>query len=710
MNIYAIASLSASLIIAGLGLFVLINNPKNAINRIFFISCSVIALWIFGCFLESYLLDTQIVLVIDKITNIFAVLSPALFLHTVYTILGKKDNRNIAIAYFISAFLILSILTPYFSSGIIYRYNVRYLTIPGPLYFVFMALLTWCGLLSIFSTYYTYKNSTGYKKSQSIYLMFANATIVIAAISYFMLVFNIKIPPLDNYLNIVYGLIMTYAIVYHKLMDIEIVIKKTIAYSISTAFLTATFMSVIIVSNYLAINMTGKNSVLFWIIGAFMASLILQPLHDEIQGFVDRVFFRARYDYQNILRKYSGALTRPMTDLSRFSKVTPYLLWKSLKLEGASFMVLDRDHNRYIVRAGEGNDRSLIGQTVQIDSPLINELAVHRKEVNLDDLHYTLRSSNEALTPSQRETLEKIAADMQKLNVILVIPCISESEYFNKPTLLSTINLGKKLSDEPFSREDIDFLKTLANQAAISIEYAFILEELKKNQDTVIKTEKLASLGTITAGIAHELKNPLTFIITASQILVTKWSDPEFRESALKMLPAEAERMRIMVEGILGYSRSKELSLEPVDVNEMMKKVLSLLSYEFKKNHITLKEELNNALKINGDQNRLIQIFINLLNNANQAIGDKGGTITITTNDIGDDTVEVRISDTGPGIPKDKLNTIFEPFYTTKESGTGLGLAIVSKYVKEHKGEITVESEPGKGATFIVRLPSFKLS
>ncbi len=707
MNIYAIASLSASLIIAILGLFVLYHNPKNSINRIFFYSCSVIGLWIFGCFLESYILDKNLIFIIDKFANVFAVLSPALFIHTIYTIIGKKDQKIIIGAYLSSLFLAASIFSPYFSSGIAYRYNVRYLSVPGPLYFLFILLLTVCGWFSFINTFQVYRISSGHKRAQAKYLLLAIAVIVIAAISYFMLVFNIQIPPLDNYLNIVYGLIMTYAILYHRLMDIELVIKRTAVYSILTALITGVFLVIVVTSNYFAINISGNNSLIIGLITAFILAIALQPLRDATQQLVDRTFFRTRYDYQNIINKYSKSLSRPMTDLTRFSKVTPYLLWKSMKLAGASFMVLNREAKSYKIRAGNGKASTLVGLSIPEDAAIIRELTRTKTELNYDDIVTNLKS-NENLSPSEREKLDGIRRDMELLKSTLIIPCISESEYFNKPTLLSTINLGKKLSDESFSAQDIDFLKTLANQAAISIEYAFILEELKKNQNMVLQSEKLASLGTITAGIAHELKNPLTYIITASQILVSKWNDPEFRQSALTLLPAEAERMRIIVEGILGFSRNKELSLEPVEIKEVIKKVLALLSYELKKNHIELKEEFNHAIKVNGDQNRLIQVFMNLINNAIQAIGEKGGIVTISTRDT-DDVTEINIADSGPGIPKDKLQKIFEPFYTTKESGTGLGLAIIKKYVDEHHGEVKVASEPGRGTVFTVLLPHFKL-
>ena len=298
----------------------------------------------------------------------------------------------------------------------------------------------------------------------------------------------------------------------------------------------------------------------------------------------------------------------------------------------------------------------------------------------------------------------KIKEELRELKAAVCIPSISRGEYFKEPVLLSVMILGEKLSGESFSAEDLDFLQILANQASITVEYAFILEEFRRHQEQIIQSEKLATLGAATAGIAHELKNPLTFISTAAQALGTKWDDPEFKQIILKSLPAEVERMRIMVEGILGYSRAKELVLQPVEITEVVKRTLALLAYDVKKNNIHIKEDYVHTGKVKGDSNRLMQVFLNIIANAVQAIGEKGGDLIILTRD-GENEIKISIADTGPGIPPAVLSKIFDPFYSTKSTGTGLGLAIAKKIIDEHKGTIQPDSIPGRGTTFTICLP-----
>lgn len=415
-----------------------------------------------------------------------------------------------------------------------------------------------------------------------------------------------------------------------------------------------------------------------------------------MSNFFDRLFHRESADYQQVLRKYSHTLTHPMPDLDRFAKLAPYLLWKSLRLSGASVLVLDRESQTYTVRAGVGDCEKLVGQSLPASSPLIQELS-RGKEINLK----TVRSP-------------ELRAEMQKLGSVLLIPSISESEYFNQSTLLATINLGEKLSRQNYSKKDIEFLETMANQATISIEYAFILEELKKQQAQIINSEKLAAIGATTAGVAHELKNPLTYLLTIAQAMPASWDKPAFRESVIKMFPAEVERMKLIIDGLSDYSKTKALQIEPVEVTAILEKVTAVLAYEIRKAKVEVKKNYlpagSQTLAL-ADKNRLVQVFMNIIANAVQAMDldpkkghEKAGDLAITVKKD-DKWVSILISDTGPGIPRDQLEKIFDPFFTTKESGTGLGLSITKKIIEEHHGTISVHSLAGLGTTFTVCLP-----
>ena len=491
-------------------------------------------------------------------------------------------------------------------------------------------------------------------------------------------------------------------------------LKKTSVYSLTTALLTGISLSLLLAGDYWLSRQTGGSSLRLGILGAFAFALVFQPLRDWVQHVIDRLFYQSGYNYQRILKKYSQILAHPMADLDRFAKLAPYLLWKSMKLAGASTIFLDRKSGRYSVRAGIGNNAGLLARTLPEDSALIREINAGFKDIYLADIKRALKAGR--ISPEERSHLLQIKSEMEQLNTVLVIPAISKSGYFSRPTLLATINLGKKLSGRSYSREDLDFLETIANQAAISIEYVFILDELKRNQAQVVDSAKLAALGATVASIAHELKNPLTYLEIVAQSMADSWDKPAFKESVIRILPSEVERMKLIIDGLSDYSKAHELRIEPVEITAVVDRTLAILGYEIKKYEVNVVRNYPAGDQAKpfalADKDRIVQVFMNIIANALQAIaagkkdnGEPSGRLTLTVSRT-DHKISVAISDTGVGIAPEHLPKVFDPFFTTKTTGAGLGLSITKKIVDEHKGSLAIDSRPGQGTTFTVCLPA----
>lgn len=717
MDYYIISFSITSLISFIIALFVLSRNIGSKINITFSLFALSVSIWSFFYILFCLSASDSQALLWDRLLMAGAIFIPVTFTHFVliHLELDGKYKPFIYANYLFSLFFLLTLPTSLFIKRIITLYNFAYWPDPGIIfhpYFFWFSLNVIIAHLLMLNGLFRFK---GLKRTQILYVFSGTLIGFLGGSTNFFMWYKIPIPPVGSPLVAMYVVTVAYAITKHHLMDIEVIIKRTATYSILTALITGIFLSIIAISDYLARSLTGQSSIWVGIIAAFIVALAFQPLRELIQNAVDRLFFRTRYEYQAILGRYSYALARPMADLDRLAKLAPYLLWKSMKLTGASFMVLDRLTKEYIIRASDGSPRDILGQTVPENSPLIQEILAQRREIDREDIEFSLKSDPN-LPAGRKEYLQKILAEMDRLGADLFIPSISESEYFNKTTLLAVINLGKKMSDEPFSKEDVGFLETLANQATISIEYAFILEELKKNQERVVASEKLAALGTTTAGIAHELKNPLTYLLTVAQAMGSSWDNQTFKESVIRMFPSEVERMKLIIDGLSDYSKQHELQIEPVEMTGVVEKVIAILTYEIKKNNVFVKknypaETEEKAIAL-ADKYRIVQVFMNIIANAVQAMGpclpagtaQKGGDLSVT---VRNEEKEVRISimDTGPGIPHEQLQKIFDPFFTTKESGTGLGLSITKKIIDEHKGSIYVDSHVGEGTTFTVCLP-----
>jgi two-component system NtrC family sensor kinase len=219
--------------------------------------------------------------------------------------------------------------------------------------------------------------------------------------------------------------------------------------------------------------------------------------------------------------------------------------------------------------------------------------------------------------------------------------------------------------------------------------------------------EKMAELGQLAAGVIHEVNTPLSVIVSAAQLILREADVSDFVKEMVDRINLEAQRLSEFTRGVLSFARSGAETDGEADVNQVLRDVMAFLRYEARKRSITLIEELDyDALPVAADNNRLKQIFINLLMNAFQAM-KQGGALYLRTSMPDDRSVRIDISDTGEGIPPERIERIFEPFYTTKKGGegTGLGLYIVRKIVEVMNGRISVTSTVGEGTTFTILLP-----
>lgn len=234
-------------------------------------------------------------------------------------------------------------------------------------------------------------------------------------------------------------------------------------------------------------------------------------------------------------------------------------------------------------------------------------------------------------------------------------------------------------------------------------------EQLKEfATQKIMESERLALIGQLAAGVAHEINNPLEGIITYSHLLLERMPEPgRHRESAQKIV-TQANRCRDIIRGLLDFARQRKPDKRLSDVNAVLQECVSLVSNQALFHNIEIVKDLaGNLPRALMDPSQIQQVFMNLIMNAVEAMNGAGRLTLRTRFDPGAKRVEAEVTDTGHGIrPEDKAR-VFDPFFTTKEigHGTGLGLAISYGIVQEHNGTISVESEPGRGARFTVRLP-----
>jgi two-component system NtrC family sensor kinase len=232
------------------------------------------------------------------------------------------------------------------------------------------------------------------------------------------------------------------------------------------------------------------------------------------------------------------------------------------------------------------------------------------------------------------------------------------------------------------------------------------LRELRETQQALLQSEKLAAMGRLTSQIAHELNSPMYGIMNTLELLKTEIPPESKRRRILDLSLSETQRLTEMLRNMLSFSKPEEEARKQIDVNELLEGILLMMEKQMREVSIQVETHLEEGLpKVMASTNQMRQVFLNMFKNAKEATS-KGGTITVRT-ERRESRVLIHIQDTGVGIPEEIRNKIFEAFFTTKQrvKGVGLGLSVCYGIIKDHGGEMKVESQVGKGSTFTISLP-----
>jgi signal transduction histidine kinase len=255
------------------------------------------------------------------------------------------------------------------------------------------------------------------------------------------------------------------------------------------------------------------------------------------------------------------------------------------------------------------------------------------------------------------------------------------------------------VSARPLFREE-EYMGTLATFTDLT--------GRKEMEQQLIQAGKLAAIGQLVAGVAHELNNPLTSVVGYSELLMGADCSEGIKRD-LEKINRQGVRAARIVENLLTFARRREPRKESININEVIERSLELQAHQLELNRISIVRELDEALPpIVADPFQMQQVFMNIISNAHQVLRDWGGERRLRVrSELAGDMIHLEFADSGPGIPAEVMRRLFEPFFTTREvgEGTGLGLSIAHGIVEAHGGSIWAESEVGKGTTFRVRLP-----
>lgn len=513
-------------------------------------------------------------------------------------------------------------------------------------------------------------------------------------------------PTIGNVLSILYLYFISQTLFRDRLLDVNELVGKMAVLGSLVVLLWAVYG--------LLLSWIGTGAEDLYLLNAVVASFVIlilfEPVRARLEGGINRWLLRQRVELRGRLEALRRELIT-VVDVPDMVRRVVTALEESRRVTDGAVYLLDPD--------GAGFDRlghvGAVGASVlRLDAGAARAFLERARAGHLDV--EVLRNELGSLPPDapadRREALAATIATCEQLGAGLVFPFFGSGETEQGPWLLGLLVVRDDRSIGAFDLDDIDVFRSLASQASRVIESSQAYERVKER-------DRLAVLGEMAAGLAHEIRNPLGAIKGAAQLLLGPDGKPldGGSESAefIDIIVEEVNRLNAVVTRFLDYARvdrTEPGKHAPVDLNTVVKKVVTLLTAAPEAKGVDIRVRVDDLLpQVAADPDAMIQVFLNLGLNALQAMPEGGALEILTTrrrrSRLGyGQFAEVRLRDSGVGIAADRLKKLFIPFYTTKSRGTGLGLAIAQRIVSQHGGTIEVRSTPGEGSTFSVFLPA----
>jgi len=353
------------------------------------------------------------------------------------------------------------------------------------------------------------------------------------------------------------------------------------------------------------------------------------------------------------------------------------------------FFIFDSDLGQFRVGASSGYDQADVrGVTLSGAERLARWLKVNKTYLDVRGRPGVLGFLS-----------EKEKQVISRLGLALCYPVLSMNR------LIGILGIGERESGERYSMEEAAFVDSLMPQAGIAIDNALLYKEKKERFRRMLRADRLATIGELAAGAAHEIRNPLTSIKSSLQYLESRCHE-ENEKKLLGVALQETDRIDEILAALLSFSRPSEILKEPCDLVPLLEESVALVSIQARANGVEVRTSAPpGPVLVNADKSQLKQVFLNVFLNAVQAMGD-GGLLSVEEVVLENGKTLVRVVDTGPGIPEEDIERAFDPFFTTKKGGTGLGLSICYSIIKAHGGEIELRSRLGEGTTVLITLPA----
>lgn len=539
------------------------------------------------------------------------------------------------------------------------------------------------------------------------YLLTGGAVAITLSLTETLPYFGDAGPTIGNVLTILYLYFLSQTLFRYRLLDLNELVGKMIVLGTLVVLLWAVYG--------LLLAWLGSGQEGLWLLNSLVASFVIlvlfEPVRSRLENTINGWLVRQRHE----LRGRIADVRRELSDAVDVADMTQRILVgaeESRRITHACVYLIDSDGAAYDLLGSFGPARGVERFEAAVHRPFLTRL--REGYVDADVLTREIQNLEGEEGAEERERLDLVSAlrTCEELQATLLVPIFGSEDTEQGRWLLGILGFRDERLEGAFDLDDIDTFRRLAEECGRTIESTQSYERVKDR-------ERLAAIGEMAAGLAHEIRNPLGAIKGAAQLLVGPDGKPienaEESSEWIDIIIEEVNRLNNVVTQFLDYARpskTEPVAYGEVNVNDVVRRTVQLIETDKAAANIEIDVRLDELIPpVSGDPEQLRQVFLNLGLNALQAMEGSGRLEIISTrrrrSRLGYGSfAEVRFRDTGTGIPADKIRSLFIPFYTTKQDGTGLGLAISQRIVTQHNGLIEVRSTPGRGSTFSVFLPA----
>ena len=660
-------------------------NPRNLLLSLLLFS---IALWSSFYWLWRVAISPERALLYCQLLMAAALFIPVTLTHFLARLTGRSRPVVIVAGYGLAVLFCIGDLAGYVVARVDLTEAYGWWPKAGPL---FAAMLVFFAMWTSYSWWLAWQGVRHGDTPEARQLRYIVAAVVIGFIggaTNFPLWFDIPIPPVGNGLVLVYTAMLAHAIIKYRLPAVGIDLAKGVVYSCLSLTLATFYTMIQATAAYFVAEPLGSFELLRQFVGALLVSALFLWLAPRL---LEQTLFKDRYRHRAQLRELSHRIFS-IADEDRIFTESLAVIARALQVDHAALYFRGELQSGYACRAARGYGESDPAPSVLPEG--------HPLVLLLQSEKGTLVHQREEMPPGAA------AAEVERLRSQFHFEALVPIH--GHQTLLGFLLLGRPRRDGFFDDLDLSLVETIAVQIGLAVRSRQI--ERRSNQ-----TEKLISLGTLAAGLAHELRNPLVSVKTFIALLRERGGDPEVQQEFMQVMDRDVNRIAAIIENVAAFAENQQVALGPVDLREVLRSVAEIAAEDRRRLAVELVWPGDRPGLVWGNFGQLVQVFLNLVQNALQAMeGRPVPHIRVLWRNESTDTgswVRVEVEDNGRGIDPQILPRVFDPFVTTKATGggvrrgMGLGLTIVKRIVDGHRGQIGVDSQPGAGTRFTLLLP-----